>query len=183
VGQVTPVHVYSSADEAELFLDGRSLGRRRRGPREYRFRWDDVVYRPGTLKVATWKAGEPWAEATMATAGRAARVALSADRTALAADGRDLAFVTVSVTDALGRLVPRAKERVRFTLTGPGEIVAVDNGDATSFEPFQARERTTYNGLALVVVRTKRGAPGAITLTARAQGLASAEARLVASAE
>jgi beta-galactosidase len=178
VGQVTPVHVYSSADEAELFLNGRSLGRKQRGPLEYRFRWDDVVYQPGALRVATWKNGQPWAEATTETAGRAARIALAADRSTLTADGRDLAFVTVSVTDAQGRLAPRASSRVRFAVTGPAEIVAVDNGDATSFEPFQARERTTYNGLALVVVRTRRGAAGAITLTARAEGLAAAEVRL-----
>jgi len=174
VGQVTPVHVYSSADEAELFLNGRSLGKRKRGPLEYRFRWDDVVYQPGSLRVATWKDGQPWAEATTETAGRAARLALTADRTRLAADGRDLAFVTVSVTDAKGRLVPRAKDRVRFDLRGPGEIVAVDNGDATSFEPFQASARSVYNGLALVVIRTKSGAAGTLTLTARAEGLGTA---------
>ena len=183
VGQVTPVHVYSSADEAELFLNGRSLGKRKRGPLEYRFRWDDVVYQPGVLKLEAWKGGAPWAEATTETAGRAARLALDADRTALSADGRDLSFVTVSVRDAKGGLVPRAKNRVRFTLTGPGEIVAVDNGDATSFEPFQARERTTYNGLALVVIRTKRGEPGALTLTAHGDGLGTATVALASTAE
>ena len=75
-------------------------------------------------------------------------------------------------------LVPRSKNLVKFTLSGPGQIAAVDNGDATSFEPFQASERKAYNGLALVVVRTKAGAPGTITLRAQSAGLAPAEITL-----
>jgi beta-galactosidase len=180
VGQVTPVHVYSSADEAELFLNGASLGRRTRGPRDYRFRWDDVRYQPGRLNVATWKGGKPWAEATRETAGRAAQLRLAADRTRLSADGRDLAFVTVSVADREARLVPRATNLVRFTLAGPGAIVAVDNGDATSLEPFQGRARRTYNGLALVVIRTLTGAGGGLKLEARSDGLAPARLELAA---
>jgi beta-galactosidase len=76
--------------------------------------------------------------------------------------------------------VPRAKNRVSFELTGPGEIIATDNGDATSFESFQAKERAAYNGLVLVVVRTKPGLPGTITVRARADGLLAAETALVA---
>jgi beta-galactosidase len=173
-GLVTPVHVYSSADEAELFLNGRSLGRRRRGPLEYRFRWNDVTFQPGELKVVTWNGGRPWAEAVRRTAGRAARLALEADRATIRADGRDLAFVTVRVTDRGGELAPRASNLVRFTLAGPGEIVAVDNGDPTSHEPFQARQRRAFGGLALVVVRSRAGQPGAMRLEARADGLAPA---------
>ncbi|HLP24517.1 MAG TPA: beta-galactosidase GalB, partial [Acidobacteriota bacterium] len=67
VGEVTPVHVYGSGDEAELFLNGQSLGRKKRGPLEYRFRWDDVKYQPGELKVVTYKSGKPWAEAVQRT--------------------------------------------------------------------------------------------------------------------
>jgi beta-galactosidase len=180
VGQVTPVHVYSAGDEAELFLNGKSLGRRRRGALEYRFRWDDVVYQPGELKVATGKDGRPWAEAVRRTAGRPARLLLTADRTSLAADGHDLAFVTVSVADEQGETVPRAKNHVRFTLGGPGEIVAVDNGDATSLEPFQASERAAYNGLALVVIRTRAAQPGRLVLEARSAGLVPAALTLSA---
>lgn len=178
VGQVTPVHVYSSGDEAELFLNGRSLGRKKRGPLEYRFRWDDVVYEPGELKVVAYRHGERWAEAVERTAGAAAQLLAAPDRAVLRADGEDLAFVTVSVADAAGTLAPRAKNAIRFTVTGPATIAAVDNGDPTSFEPFQASERKAYNGLALVILRTKRGAPGVITLHAESPGLAAAEASL-----
>jgi beta-galactosidase len=174
-GQVTPVFVYTSGDDAELFLNGQSLGHRQRGPLEYRVRWDDVKYQPGELRVVAYKHGRQWAEDVMKTAGPATKVTLAADRATLRADGTDLSFVTVTIADKDGLLVPRTKNLVRFELTGPGEIVAVDNGDATSFEPFQAKERKAYNGLALVIVRTKAGELGAITLKARSEGLAAAE--------
>jgi beta-galactosidase len=74
--------------------------------------------------------------------------------------------------------VPRSKNHVAFTLRGPGEIIATDNGDATSFTPFQAKERDAYNGLALVIIRTKAGESGPLTLQASADGLASAEIQL-----
>jgi beta-galactosidase len=173
-GQVTPVFVYTSGDEAELFLNGQSLGRRQRGPLEYRLRWDDVKYQPGELRIVAYKHGRQWAEEVVKTTGPAAKVTLAADRAALSADGKDLSFITVTIADKDGLLVPRTKNLVRFELAGPGEIVAVDNGDATSFEPFQAKERKAYNGLALVIVRTKAGEPGAITLKARSEGLAAA---------
>ncbi|MDI1319542.1 MAG: glycoside hydrolase family 2 TIM barrel-domain containing protein, partial [bacterium] len=177
-GQVTPVHVYSSGDEAELFLNGQSLGRKKRGPQEYRFQWDSVVYQPGELRVVTYKKGAKWAEAVQRTAGPAARLVLAADRATVRADGRDLSFVTVTVTDKDGLMAPRAGNALKFTLTGPGEIIATDNGDATSFESFQSPERKAYNGLALVVIRTKAGEPGALTLHAESAGLASAEIKL-----
>ncbi|HEV2860829.1 MAG TPA: beta-galactosidase GalB [Pyrinomonadaceae bacterium] len=174
-GQTTPVHVYTSGDEAELFLNGRSLGRKKKGQYEYRLRWDDVKYEPGELRVVAYKGGRRWAEDTVKTTGAAAKLTLKADRASVRADGEDLSFVTVSVTDGGGLVVPRAKNRVSFELSGPGEIVATDNGDATSFEPFQSKERAAYNGLCLVVVRTRAGQPGRITLRARSEGLKGAE--------
>lgn len=178
VGQVTPVHVYSSGDEAELFLNGKSLGRKTRGPFEYRFRWDDVVYQPGELKVVAYKKGAKWAEAVQRTTGPAAKLTLAADRATLRADGSDLSFVTVTVADKDGLLVPRSKNAVKFSLTGPGEIIATDNGDATSFESFQSPERKAFNGLALVIIRTKAGAAGTLTLHAESAGLAPADIKL-----
>jgi beta-galactosidase len=177
-GQVTPVFVYTSGDEAELFLNGRSLGRKKMEPRQYRLRWDDVKYQPGELKVVAYKRGQKWAEDVVKTTGAPARIALAADRAALKADGTDLAFVTVTIADADGLLVPQARNLVKFELGGPGEIAAVDNGDATGLESFQAQERHAYDGLALVVVRTKAGEPGVITLKAQSDGLAAAEVSL-----
>ncbi|WP_338762630.1 beta-galactosidase GalB [Massilia sp. METH4] len=178
VGQVTPVHLYTSGDEAELFLNGRSLGRKKRGPRDYRLRWDDVVYQPGTLQAVTYKDGKRWAEDTVHTAGPAARLQLSADRATLRADGDDLSFVTVTIADKDGRPVPRTSNRISFTLSGPGEIVATDNGDPTSFESFQSPERKAFNGLALAIVRTRAGQAGKMVLTATADGLQSAQVTL-----
>jgi beta-galactosidase len=177
-GQVTPVHVYSSGDEAELFLNGKSLGLKKRGPFEYRFRWDDVKYEPGELRVVVTKNGRPWVTDTVKTAGAAARLTAEADRTRLDADGRDLAFVTVRITDAKGTLAPRADNLVKFEISGPGEIVAVDNGDATSHEAFQARQHKAFNGLALVIIRTLPGKAGTITVRATSDGLQPAEVRL-----
>ena len=188
VGQVTPVHVYTSGDEAELFLNGQSLGRKAKAPGTYRIRWDDVKYAPGELRVVAYKHGAKWAEDVQRTAGPAAQLTLAADRSTLRGDGakgdsaggQDLSFITVRILDRSGQLVPRAANRISFEVTGPGEIVATDNGDATSFESFQSKERNAFNGLALVIVRTKAGAAGAITVRARADGLPPAETTLTA---
>jgi beta-galactosidase len=171
LGQVTPVHVYTSGDEAELFLNGRSLGRKRKGRYEYRLRWDEVKYEPGELRVVAYKDGKRWAQDVVRTTGQASRLMLKADRASTKADGYDLSFVTVTVADRGGLLVPRSHNHIRFEISGPGEIVAVDNGDATGHESFQSKERDAYNGLCLVIVRTKAGQPGAISLRAKSEGL------------
>ena len=171
VGQVTPVHVFTSGDEGELFLNDRSLGRKTKGPFEYRLRWDDVVYEPGVLEVVTYNHGRRWATDTVKTAERPAGLEMRPDRTTIRADGADLSFVTVRVVDANGLVVPRANTSIRFTIEGQGEIVATDNGDPTSFEPFQAHERQAFNGLCLVIVRGTAGRPGRIRLTVSSEGL------------
>jgi beta-galactosidase len=178
VGQVTPVHVFTSGDEAELFLDGRSLGRKKKGPGQYRLRWDDVIYQPGELRVVAYRNGRRWSTDTVRTAGAPAAIEASADRPTVLADGDDLVFVTIRIADAKGVTVPRANNRVRFTVEGPGEIVATDNGDPTSFEAFQAHERHAFNGLVLVIVRAARGRVGPITLSAGSDGLTGAVVRL-----
>ena len=172
VGQVTPVYVYTSGDSAELFLNGKSLGLQKKEQFQYRLEWNDVVYQPGELKVVAYKNGKKWATDTVKTTGPAAKLLLSADRRKIMADGQDLSFITVTVADKHGLQVPRAKNHIEFLIDGPGEILATDNGDATSFESFQAPERNAYNGLALVIVRTKAGEPGTIKLTAVSDGLA-----------
>jgi beta-galactosidase len=174
VGQVTPVHVYTSGDEAELFLNGRSLGRKKRGQYEYRLRWDDVVYEPGELRVVTYKNGKRWAEDIVKTTGPASKLQLNADRTVINADGDDLSFITVKIADRDGLLVPGSKNRLKVEISGPGEIVAMDNGDATDLESFQSVDRRAYNGLALVILRSKRGQRGTIRLRVASDQLASA---------
>lgn len=173
-GQVTPVHVYSSADEAELFVNGESQGRQHRGEHEYRFRWDDVVYSPGRVDVVTYKDGDVWANSTVRTTGNATQLHLETykDRTSLTADGgRDLLFVSVAVQDQDGLVVPDAEPSIEFSIDGPGEILTTDNGDPTDMTVFASKTRSAFRGRALAIVRADEGARGEITVTAKASGL------------
>ncbi|MCR6630464.1 MAG: DUF4982 domain-containing protein [Magnetospirillum sp.] len=175
IGLVTPVHVFTSGDEAELFLNGRSLGRKQKGAFEYRLRWDDVIYEPGTLEVVAYKSGREWARGTVRTSGEAAALKLTPDRSEILSDGRDLSFVTAQVVDADGTFVPRADHSVSFHLEGPGEIVATDNGDPTNFQSFVSPRRRAFNGLVLVIVRGIPGQPGQLKLIATSNGLRAGE--------
>jgi len=175
VGQVTPVHVYTSGDEAELFLNGKSLGRKKMVPGDYRIRWDDAIYQPGELKAVAYKNGKEWATETIKTAGDAVKLVLAADRNAIHADGQDLSFVTATVEDKEGNPVPRSHPQLTFSISGPGEIVATDNGDATDHTTFSSPERKAFNGLALAIVRAKLSADAPITLQVKSEGLEPAE--------
>lgn len=170
----TPVHVYTSGDEAELFLNGRSLGRKKKEQYQYRLRWDDVIYQPGELKVVAYKNGKVWATDEVKTAGEPAALLLKPDRTTIAGDGFDLCFVTLAVIDKAGLINPRVKNTIRFSISGPGEIVATDNGDPTDFTVFSSKGRKAFNGLAMVIVKAKRGAAGKIIVSAQSEGLAPA---------
>lgn len=176
VGQITPIHVFSSADEAELFVNGKSQGKIKKRDYEYRFRWDYVVYEPGEVKVVTWKAGKPWATQTVRTVGEAAKLSLTADLSTIADDGRDLSFVTLKVLDKDGNIVPAAKQAISFTIEGPGQIVATDNGDPTDLTAFPSKARKAFNGLALAIVKADR--PGKIILRARAEGLGETQVEI-----
>ena len=175
VGKVTPVHVYTSGDEAELFLNGTSLGKKKKGQYEYRLRWNEVKYQPGELKVVAYKNGKKWATQVMQTTDKEVALNLTADRKEISADGYDLSYITVSVEDAKGRVVPRTRNQVTFDIQGPGEIVGVGNGDQTSHESFQAKKRKIFNGYCQVIIRSKRGESGTIKLTAQSTGLTSAK--------
>jgi beta-galactosidase len=177
-GLVTPVHVYTSGDEAELFLNGKSLGRKKKGQYEYRLRWDDVIYQPGELKVIAYKNGEKWTEDVMRTTGKASMLDGNADRTNLKPDGYDLAYITVRITDKDKLLVPKSNNNVTFSIEGPGKIVAVDNGDATSHQPFQASAINAYNGMCLIIVKAEKGATGAFTVRAASKGLTGAAVKI-----
>lgn len=177
-GQVTPVHAFTSAEEAELFVNGKSQGRQKRAPYAYRFRWDYVRYEPGEVKVVTWKDGKPWAEQTVRTASAPARIAATADRSTIANDGKDLSWVSVELKDAAGTFIPTDKRAVRFTVEGPGEIVATDNGDPTDFDPFPSSTRKLFNGRAIAIVRGVPRTSGTIRVHVAAEGLATATVEL-----
>lgn len=171
VGEVTPVHVFTSGDEAELFLNGKSLGRRRKEGGQYRIRWDDVAYEPGELRVVAYKSGKQWAVNSVKTTLAASGLIASADRTVIHSDGSDLSFITVRVTDHNGLTVPGSSNEIRFRIEGPGNIVATDNGDPTCFVPFNAVARPAFNGYCLVIVRSIAGQPGTIIVKAESSGL------------
>ncbi len=180
IGKITPVHVFTSGDEAELFLNGRSLGKKKKAAFEYRLRWDDVKYEPGELKVIAYKNARPddlvgrgkrWAEQIVRTTDNAAQLVISADRNVINADGEDLSFITVSVADKNGLTVPEASNKISFTIEGPAEIVATDNGDPANLVSFASKEREAYFGLVLAIVRSEKGKPGTITISASSEGL------------
>lgn len=165
-GKVTPVHVYTTGDEAELFLNGRSLGKRQKGkPHHYRLTWDNVKYSSGKLEVVVTKNGKPWAKATKETTGAAKKLELTADRAKISADGQDLSYLTIRVLDAKGREVPATRLPVHVRVSGPIEIVGIGNGDPTDHttmkptDPTKAKI-TAFNGLAQIIVRSKKGETG-----------------------
>ncbi len=180
VGKVTPVHIFTSGDEVELFLNGMSLGRKHKKQYQYRVRFDDVVYQPGVLTAVAYKNGQKWAESKVQTTGKTAQLNLSVDRSTIVADGKDLAFVTVKVQDKNGLTVPRADNAIQFQIEGNGEIVATDNGDQTDFTPFNSHQRKAFNGLALVIVKAKANTNGQFKLVAKSAGLTADSIQITA---
>lgn len=178
VGEITPVHVFTSGDEAELFLNGQSLGKKKKGEFEYRLRWDDVKYQPGELKVVAYKNGKVWAEDHVKTTGEASQLIASVDLAQIQSDGSDLAFVTVQIADGEGLMVPRTNNQIAFRVEGSGEIVATDNGNPMDMTSFASHKREAFNGMALVIVRAKPGQKGSIKLIAEANGLKSAKVEI-----
>lgn len=177
-GLATPVHVYTSGDEAELFLNGKSLGKKKKGEFEYRLKWDDVVYQPGELRVIAYKNGAKWAEDVVHTTGKAEQLSIISDRPSIHADGYDLIFVTVRIEDKNKDMVPHSSNQLDFSITGKGKIIATDNGDATNHDSFQAHSRKAFNGMCLVIVAAEKGATGSITLKAESKGLKPAEIKI-----
>ncbi len=167
-GQTIDVWAYTNCDEVELFLNGKSVGVRKKTGDELHMMWR-LAYEPGTLK-AVGKKGSSVLTEEVKTAGAPAKIVLQPDRKEISADGRDLSFVTVKVLDDKGTLVPNAGNLVRFKISGEGKIAGVDNGSETDLEPFKADYRKAFNGLVLVVVQSTRKA-GTVTLEAASDGL------------
>jgi beta-galactosidase len=192
-GQAIPVMAYTNADEVELFLNGKSLGRKQRFSQpvelpvgknvnqegkfmsKYRLEWQ-VPYQPGDLKAVAYRGGKQVAVEEIHTAGAPARVKLTADRASIQAGGKDLSFLTVRIEDAKGNLCPSADNLVQFSVTGAGEIAGVDNGNAATIEPFQADHRKAFSGMALLIVRSRAAEKGRIHVSASSSGLTGAAA-------
>lgn len=163
---------YNNADEVELFLNGRSLGTRAKKGEELHVVWQ-VKFEPGVLKAVSKKNGQVVLVKEIQTAGKPAKIELLADRQEIAADGKDLSFVTVRILDENGNVVPNADNLIQFKLEGDGSIAGVDNGFQASLEPFKADYRKAFHGLCLAIVQAKLKA-GKLKLSATSAGLKEA---------
>lgn len=194
-GKEIPVYCYTNCEEAELFLNGKSLGKRRKGvdttpikvdcynwpggdmDSPYRLRWD-VPFESGKLEVVASSGGSEQCRKTIETAGAPARITLAADRNRIQGSENDLSFVTVRIVDAKGRFCPEADNTVTFEVSGPGSLVAVGNGNAATTESFQAKERKAFNGMCLAIIGATDESGGTATLRASSNGLTPAEVEI-----
>jgi beta-galactosidase len=163
---------YNNADEVELYLNGKSAGIKKKTGDDLHVMWR-LKYEPGMLKAVSRKNGKVVLTKVINTAGAPAKVELSADRSNIKADGKDLSFITVRILDKNGNVVPNADNLVKFKISGAATIASVDNGDPVSHDPFKADYRKAFHGLALAIVQGKEQA-GTITFTATSEGLAPA---------
>lgn len=168
-GDTVDVWAYSNCGEVELFLNGTSMGSRKKTGDDLHLMWR-LPYAPGTLKAVGRTEGNTVLTTEIKTAGAPAKIILETDHNVITADGSDLSFVTVKVTDRDGTLIPHADNLIQFNISGEGRIAGVDNGLQTSTELFKANFRKAFNGLCLVVVQSNEK-PGRITLTAKSDGL------------
>ena len=162
---------YSQADEVELFLNNISLGTRKKDNDKMHVMWR-VQYQPGTLTAISRKAGNTVLEKTIRTAGEPAKIEMTADRNAIHADGRDLSFITVKITDKEGNMVPDADNILHFEVTGCGFLAGVDNGYQASHESFKSSSRKAFNGMCLAIIQSGDKA-GGIIIKAVSEGLQS----------
>ena len=169
-GKVVDVWAYyNNADEVELYLNGKSLGIKKKQGDDLHIAWK-VPYQAGTLKAVSRLNGKVVLTKEIKTVGKPAKIELIADRNLIKADGNDLSYITARIVDAGGNLVPDADNLLKFSIAGSAAIVGVDNGQQTSLEPFKASQHKAFNGLCLTIVQSKALA-GEITISAEAMGL------------
>lgn len=193
-GEITPIFVYTNYPSAELFINGKSQGKRTKDlsiPNEgtytaeaqksferqkrYRLMWMDTRYEPGTVKVIAYdEKGNAVAEKEMRTSGKPHRIVLEADRSVINADGKDLSFITVSVIDKNGNPCPNANHLVKFNVSGEGVYRAGANGDATCLDLFHLPQMHLFSGKLTAIVESTE-TPGKIVLKASAKGLSSSK--------
>lgn len=174
-GIKTPVFVYTNYESAELFVNGKSMGVQKKNAKtpknRYRLMWMDVTYEPGILKVIAFdKYGKPAAEKVIQTAGRPYKLILESDKKIIKSDGKELAFVTVSVVDKKGIPCPIATNQLTFSVKGKGSFRAACNGDATSLEQFHLPTMKLFSGKLVVLVQATLE-PGEIELIVTGKGL------------
>ena len=181
-GQVTPVFCYTNYPSAELFVNGKSLGKQIKNNssniNRYRLMWNNVVYQPGSIKVVAYdENGKAAAEETVKTAGKPDHLVLESDRTSLSPNGNDLAYVMVKIVDADGNLCPDADNVLNFSVKGEGTYKVVANGDATSLELFHLPHMKAFKGMLVTTLQSSEKA-GLITLKVSGKGLKTAVFKL-----
>ncbi|GAA4801667.1 beta-galactosidase GalB [Olivibacter ginsenosidimutans] len=168
-----PVVAYTNGDAAELFLNGKSLGKQALNTDQLQLLWQ-VPYTPGRLEAVAYKNGQEIARDTVETTGDAKQLHLSANRTQLTANRRDVVFITIDVTDTQNRLVPdRSGDTVHFEIKGPYRLLGVENGDILDMSPQQVNWRKTFMGKALLMLQAT-DQPGLVEVKATAVGLTPA---------
>ncbi len=176
VGKTVDVWAYyNNADEVELYLNGKSLGAKKKENNSLHVMWR-VPFQPGVLKAVSRKNGKVVLNKEMKTAGKAARIELIADRKNLKANGKDLSFIKVRILDKDGNPVPDADNLLEFSVAGAGTIAGTDNGYQADTVSLKSKERKAWKGLALVIVQSSQK-KGNITVIAKSAGLK--EARLL----
>ncbi|HKM34492.1 MAG TPA: glycoside hydrolase family 2 TIM barrel-domain containing protein [Lachnospiraceae bacterium] len=172
VGKPIVVEVYSRDEEIELFLNGKTLGRKPAGKANKYIATFELTYEPGELKAVAYREGREVSSTMLSTAGAPAMLKLIPDRNHINAEFGDLSYVTVEILDAQGNLVSNTDNNVYFTVCGVGEVLAVGNSNPISEEMYVGNQRRIYEGRAMVVIRAN-GEPGNITLTAMTDGIPS----------
>lgn len=171
-GQTVDVWAYTNCDEVELFLNGTSLGRKKKINEEMHLVWR-VQYEPGSVTGIGYKNGTEIMRRELKTADKPAAIIVSPDRKKISADGSDLSFIKVTVVDKNNVTVPYADNLIKFRVEGAGVTEGVDNGSQVSHEPFKADFRKAFHGKCLLVVRSSAKA-GRIEVTASSDGLSPA---------
>nr|WP_253946493.1 glycoside hydrolase family 2 TIM barrel-domain containing protein [Palleniella intestinalis] len=167
------LYTYTNADEVELRINGKSLGRKQndKNPKVHnRIKWDKVKYESGYIEAIAYTNGKVVARHKIETTGEAKRLSATADNSEWKADGKDLQHIRILALDAKGRRVQTAKGKVHFSVEGPAEIIAVTNGDNASDELAVGDSRDLYNGTCTVILRSKQGA-GKVSVTATCDGM------------
>jgi beta-galactosidase len=166
-GTEVSLYTFTNADEVELRLNGKSLGRKQnpKGDPKHRnqIRWDGIKYADGKLLAIAYNNGKDVAHHQIETVGKAVRLSALPEDTSWQADGTDLMHVRIEAIDSKGRRVPMAQDELKFTVEGDAQIVAVSNGDINSEELNVTDHRRLYNGSALVILRAGK-TPSKITL-------------------
>lgn len=168
---------YNNADEVELYLNGKSVGVKKKTGDDLHIMWR-LKYEPGTLKAVSRKNGKVVLTREIKTAGAPAKIELSADRRTIKADGNDLSFITARILDKDGNVVPDADNTINFTINGEAFIRATDNGNPVSHESFQTTNRKAFHGLGLAIIQSKLKV-GIVSIKAECNGLPSSIIQLI----